>query len=75
MRTSLSRQAAAKSQGKQRFKFFGETISELKKVVWPTRQDATYLTTIVIAVTIVVAIALWAVDLAFTEIMNAILLK
>jgi len=42
-------------------------------VVWPTRQEATYLTTIVIIVTIVVAIALWGIDMGFSELMNFIL--
>ena len=68
-------QVSTRGQGKQRFKFFGETIAELKKVVWPTRQEATYLTTIVLVVTIIVAIALWLVDLGFSELMNIILLR
>ena len=65
----------AKGQGKQRFRFVGETVSELRKVVWPTRQEATYLTTIVIVVTIAVAITLWVIDLGFSEFMNAILFR
>lgn len=71
----MRRQVSTKGQGSQRFKFVGETISELRKVVWPTRQEATYLTTLVIVVTVVVAIALWAMDLGFTELMNVILLR
>ena len=71
----MRQQVAAKAPGRQRFKFIGETIAELRKVVWPTRQEATYLTTIVIVVTIVVAIALWMVDLGFSELMNVILLR
>jgi preprotein translocase subunit SecE len=71
----LRRQVSTKGQGKQRFKFVGETIAELRKVVWPTRQEATYLTTIVIVVTVAVAITLWVVDLGFSELMNVILLR
>jgi preprotein translocase subunit SecE len=63
----------ARGQGRQRFSFIGETISELRKVVWPTRQEATYLTTIVIVVTVAVAITLWVIDVGFSEVMNAIL--
>jgi preprotein translocase subunit SecE len=63
----------ARGQGRQRFSFIGETISELRKVVWPTRQEATYLTTIVIVVTVVVAIILWVIDVGFSEMMNVIL--
>lgn len=65
----------ARGQGRQRLKFIGETISELRKVVWPTRQEATYLTTIVIVVTVAMAITLWVIDLGFSEVMNVILLR
>jgi len=64
-----------RGQGKPRFKFIGETVSELRKVVWPTRQEATYLTTIVLVVTVAVAITLWVIDLGFSELMNVILLR
>ena len=62
-----------KGQGNRRTKFVSDIIAELRKVVWPTRQEATYLTTIVIIVTIVVAIALWGIDMGFSELMNFIL--
>ena len=65
----------ARGQGRQRLKFIGETISELRKVVWPTRQETTYLTTIVIVVTVAMAITLWVIDLGFSEVMNVILLR
>lgn len=44
-------------------------------MVWPTRQEATYLTTIVIVVTVVVAIILWVIDVGFSEVMNVILFR
>jgi len=65
----------ARGQGRQRLKFIGETISELRKVVWPTRQEALYLTTIVIVVTVAMGITLWVIDLGFSEVMNVILLR
>ena len=65
----------ARGQGKQRYRFIGGTISELRKVVWPTRQEATYLTTIVIVVTVAVAITLWVIDVGFSEVMNVILFR
>ncbi len=67
------RQVSTKGQGKQRFKFIAETIAELRKVAWPTRQEATYLTTIVIVVTVIMAMALWVIDLGFSELMSTIL--
>lgn len=65
----------ARNQGESRFKFVGETIAELKKVTWPTRQEATYLSTIVIIATAVVALILWVIDFGFAELMDFILFK
>jgi len=67
------RQVSTKGQGKQRFKFIAETITELRKVAWPTRQEATYLTTIVIVVTVIMAMVLWVIDFGFSELMSVIL--
>jgi len=71
----LRQQVSTKGPAGRRFKFVGDTIAELRKVVWPTRQDATYLTTMVIVVTVVVALALWLIDLGFLKLMNVILLR
>ncbi len=55
-------------------KFLKEVRSELKRVTWPTRQEAIRLTSMVIAVSIVVGIYIGALDYLFTKIM-ALLLK
>lgn len=47
--------------------------SELKKVVWPSRQQATNLTMIVIAVSIAVGLFLGGVDFIFTWIFELII--
>ncbi len=71
----MKSQAALNKQGKQRFKFVNDIISELKKVTWPTRREATYLTTLVIIFTVVVAIVLGVIDYGFSKLMNVILLR
>jgi len=43
-------------------RFYRETIGELRKVSWPTREEAINLTKIVIVVLIIMAIFLGAVD-------------
>jgi len=68
-------QAAVKKPGKQRFKFVSDIVSELKKVTWPSRREATYLTTLVIIFTVAVAIILGVVDYGFSKLMNVILLR
>jgi preprotein translocase subunit SecE len=57
-----------------RFRYVGEIISELKKVVWLTRREAAYLTVLVLVVTIAVAIVLGLVDLGFSALIDKIFL-
>ena len=49
-------------------------VGELKKVAWPSRQEAIRLTLIVLAVTGVISLILWGVDTAFSELVEIILL-
>ena len=46
-------------------RWYRETESELKKVVWPTRQEWTNLTLIVCAVTVVMAMFMGVIDFVF----------
>ena len=59
---------------RSRFSFIGETIAELKKVVWLTRREATYLTFMVLIVAIIVAIILGAFDYGFTRLVDELFL-
>ncbi|MFC2013582.1 preprotein translocase subunit SecE [Chloroflexota bacterium] len=65
--------ATAKRSG-SRFKFFGEIINELKKVVWLTRREAIYLTALVIIVAGIVGIFLGALDYSFTRLIDSVFL-
>jgi preprotein translocase subunit SecE len=47
--------------------YYQDTRAELKKVVWPTRQEAVRLTLLVVAVTIALGAALGTVDLVFEK--------
>jgi len=59
---------------RSRFRFIGETIAELKKVVWLTRREAAYLTFLVLVVTVVVSIILGATDLGFSNLVQKLFL-
>jgi len=61
--------SAAKRSG-LRFRFFSETIAELKKVVWLTRREATYLTVLVLIVAVTVGLVLGAIDYGFTNLVD-----
>jgi preprotein translocase subunit SecE len=49
------------------------TRSELKKVTWPTRQEAQNLTYIVLGVTVAFAVFLGLLDWVFTQLFQLIL--
>lgn len=50
------------NKGKSFINLAREARMELRKVVWPTRQEATQTTLIVAAITILIALILWALD-------------
>jgi len=56
-----------------RFRFIGETIGELKKVVWLTRREALYLTFLVLVVAIVAGLILGVLDYGFTALIEKLL--
>lgn len=55
------------------FRAFGEIISELRRVTWPSRQETFRLSLMVIGVATAVGVFLGAVDYAFSRMMNVIL--
>ncbi|MFJ9535172.1 preprotein translocase subunit SecE [Herbaspirillum sp. NPDC101396] len=50
------------SQGRGFVGFAKESVRETKKVVWPTRKEATQITAIVFAFVLIMAIFLWGTD-------------
>ncbi len=57
------------------FKFFGEVISELKKVTWLSRQELIRLGIMVVAVTIAVGIILGFIDYGFAKLVKVAFLR
>ena len=55
-----------------RFRYIGDIISELKKVVWLTRREAAYLTALVLIVAGCAAILLGALDYGFTGLIDQV---
>jgi len=65
---------ATAKQSRSRFRFFSDTISELKKVVWLTRREATYLTVLVLIVALAAGLVLGAIDFGFSGLVDKLLL-
>jgi preprotein translocase subunit SecE len=53
--------------------FFRESKAELKKVVWPSRQDVVSSVIVVIISTIIMAVILGLLDFAFTQAFRALM--
>jgi len=53
--------------------YIRETRGELRKVTWPTREEAWRLTLIVLGVTFAFAVFLWAMDSLFSNMIHLII--
>lgn len=62
--------AALTNQGQAAIGFIKESRTELRKIIWPTRQETTQTTLIVGAICLVVALALWGIDAIIVAIIN-----
>jgi len=65
---------AVTKKSSPRFKFIGEIIAELKKVVWLSRREVLYLTGLVLLAAIVSGLFLGAFDFGFAQLVNKIFL-
>lgn len=54
--------AAMTQKGKAAISFASESRMEVRKVVWPTREETLQTTLIVLAVTVIMALVLWGID-------------
>jgi preprotein translocase subunit SecE len=53
--------------------FLLETRDELKKVVWPTRQEVVRLTGVVIGVSAIVGLFIGGLDFVFTKLLSLLI--
>ncbi len=70
----MTQQTAITKRIGSRFRFIGDIIAELKKVVWLTRREAIYLTTLVLIVAAAMGILLGALDYGFTQLIDKLFL-
>ena len=65
--------AASKKKSNPVTRYFRDTNAELKKVTWPTRQEATQLTIIVLIVVGLMSTLLGSLDFVFSKVMGFII--
>ena len=54
-------------------RYFGDIVSELRRVTWPTRQETYRLTVMVIMVAATIGLFLGLVDMVFSRLIGVIL--
>ena len=59
--------------GRRFFTFGKDSVSEAKRVVWPTRKETLQTTGVVILFAITMAVFLWAVDASLMMIVNKLM--
>jgi len=57
------------------FRFIGDIVGELRKVTWPTRQEAIRLTVMVLIVCAVIGVILALLDYGFGRLVQDVILK
>lgn len=67
--------ASTPRQGFSATRFFGDIYAELKKVVWLSRREVLYLTGVVLLMAALAGLALGALDLGFTNVVNNFFLR
>jgi preprotein translocase subunit SecE len=64
----------AKPKKRSRFAFISDIVGELRKVVWPSRQETLRLTLMVIGLCVAVGLILGVLDYGFAELVSKIFL-
>ncbi|MBA7625320.1 MAG: preprotein translocase subunit SecE [Dehalococcoidia bacterium] len=58
---------------RSRIRFIGEIITELKKVVWLSRREVLYLSTLVLVISLTAGLILGAIDYGFSALVENVL--
>jgi len=58
---------------KRLFQYLKNVKAELKKISWPSKKKTQELTTVVVIITVVWAVYVWALDTGFTQLMTLLL--
>ncbi|RUO80174.1 preprotein translocase subunit SecE [Idiomarina tyrosinivorans] len=64
--------AAFTGKGQKFLSFAKESRTEVRKVVWPTRQESTQTTLIVVVATVIMSLILWGLDAVLVRIVGFI---
>jgi preprotein translocase subunit SecE len=61
------------AKGRQLRHFFSESVFEIRKVVWPTREEAWKVTWVVMVVVMLISLILWLFDFIISKLITLLL--
>lgn len=67
--------AAVKPAGNRFTRFFSGIWAEMKKVVWLSRREVTYLTLMVLGVTVITGLILYGFDFGFSTLVDKFIIR
>ncbi len=67
--------AASTVQGSLAMTFMKSAKVELRKVVWPTRQETVQMAMVVMAMVVVASLILWGLDMIFSALVHSMISK
>lgn len=62
------------AKGRWAWSFLKDSRNEMRKVVWPNRQETTRTTIMVIAIVLIMALVIWGVDNIFAYVVSLIIM-
>ena len=65
--------ASTTAKGRQAREFFSESLFELRKVVWPTRQETLRITGVILIVVVIASLILSLFDLTISKVVEQLL--
>ena len=65
--------AAQTARGRETWLLFKEARTEIRRVIWPTRQETTQTTFVVLGLVLVFALILWALDSVLSLLVSSVI--
>lgn len=71
--TSMGRRASVRGTGERVARFFRQTVAELRRVVWPNRQQTVTYTAVVLGTVAFMAGLIWLTDFVIRQAIELVL--
>lgn len=70
---AMGRRVSVRGAGERVARFFRQTVAELRRVVWPNRQQTVTYTAVVLGTVAFLAALIWVVDFVIRQVIQLVL--